>query len=82
MKLALSKSDAKHFPDYSLDWVLCADASDKAVGAVLYQKRPDEFGVVHEPIGFASPKFSSIALRWNTFKKKAYTALYGVNHFA
>eukprot|EP01039_Chlorochromonas_danica_P012062 gene12062-13699_t len=62
MKLALSQSVANHFPDYSLDWVLRVDASDRAVGAVLYQERPDDYGMfVHEPIGFASQKFSSTA---------------------
>jgi len=40
MKRALSESIANHFPDYNLDWVLRVDASDKAVGAVLYQERP------------------------------------------
>jgi len=57
MKKALSESVTNHFPDYNLVWVLRVDASDKAVGAVLYQKRPDQFGVVHEPIGFASQRF-------------------------
>eukprot|EP01042_Synura_sphagnicola_P036417 gene36417-biopygen4789 len=41
MKLALSLSVANHFPDYELDWVLRVDASDKAVGAVLFQERPE-----------------------------------------
>ena len=81
MKKALSDSVANNFPDYNLDWVLRVDASDKAVGAVLYQERPDEFGVVHEPIGFASQKFSNIASRWDAFKKEAYAAFYGVSHF-
>jgi len=61
MKKALSQSVANHFPDNNLDRVLRVDASDEAVGAVLYQERPDELGVVHELIGFASQKFSSIA---------------------
>ena len=82
MKRALSESVANHFPDYNLDWVLRVDASDKAVGAVLYQERPSDFGVVHEPIGFASQKFSNIASRWDAFKKEAYAAYYGVSHFA
>ena len=83
MKLALSQSDSNHFPDYNLDWVLRVDASDKAVGAVLYQERPDSCGViVHEPIGFASQKFSQTASRWDAFKKEAYAAYYGVNHFS
>ena len=83
MKIALSLSVANHFPDYELDWVLRVDASDKAVGAVLFQERPDQYGViVHEPIGFASQKFSSIAARWDAFKKEAYAAFYGVQHFS
>ena len=41
MKKPLSESVANHFPDYNLDWVLRVDASVKAVGAVLYQERPD-----------------------------------------
>jgi len=67
MKLALSESVTKLFPKYNMDWVLRVDASDNAVGAVLYQERPDEFGVGHETIGFASQK---------------YAAFYGVKHFA
>ena len=47
MKKALSESVANHFPDKNLDWVLRVDASDKAVGTVLYQERPGDFGVVH-----------------------------------
>ena len=82
MKTALSESVANHFPDYNLDWVLRVDASDKAVGAVLYQERPGDFGVVHEPIGFASQKFSNTASRWDAFKKEAYAAYHGVSHFA
>ena len=38
--------------------------------------------MVHEPIGFASQKFSNIASRWDAFKKEAYAAYYGVSHFA
>jgi len=83
MKQALSLSVSNHFPDYELDWVLRVNASDKAVGAVLFQERPDQFGViVHEPIGFASQKFSSITARWDAFKKEAYAAFYGVQHFS
>ena len=44
IKLALSQSVTNHFPHYSLDWVLRADASDGAVDAVLYQERPDDYG--------------------------------------
>ena len=83
MKQALANSIALHFPDYSLPWTLRVDASDVAVGAVLYQTRTDSDGnEVQEPIGFASQKFSGAAARWDAFKKEAYALYFGVSHFA
>ena len=83
MKEALSNSVANHFPDYELDWTLRVDASKVAVGAVLYQTRtsPDS-QVTHEAIGFASKKFSDVALRWDTMKKESYACFFGIEHFA
>ena len=73
MKMALSNSVANHFPDYELDWTLRVDASKVAVGAVLYQSRKGPDGqVTHEAIGFASKKFSDVAMRWDTMKKESY----------
>ena len=83
LKAALVNSTANHFPDYDLPWVLRVDASDVAVGAVLFQERTDQGGnVIHEPIAFASQKFTAIALKWDAFKKEAYAAYFGVHHFA
>ena len=83
MKSALVNSTANHFPDYDLPWVLQVDASDVAVGAVLFQERTDQGGtVVHEPIAFASQKFTATAFKWDAFKKEAYAAYFGVHHFA
>ena len=39
LKSALVQSTANHFPDYDLPWVLRVDASDVAVGAVLFQEK-------------------------------------------
>lgn len=83
MKKALANSVALHFPEYELPWTLRVDASDVAVGAVLYQTRTDSSGSTSdEPIGFASQKFSDTAARWDAFKKEAYGAYFGVSHFA
>jgi len=55
MNTALTQWVANHFPDYALDWVLRVDATDKAGGAVLFQERPDQFGIaVHEIFELAS----------------------------
>ena len=83
LKNALVNSTANHFPDYDLPWVLRVDASDVAVGAVLFQERTDKEGTtVHEPIAFASQKFTATAFKWDAFKKEAYAAYFGVHHFA
>jgi len=83
LKTALVNSTANHFPDYDLPWVLRVDASDAAVGAVLFQERTDQGGTItHEPIAFASQKFTAIAYKWDAFKKEAYAAYFGVHHFA
>ena len=64
MKTALSTLVANHFPDYELDWTLCVDASKVAICSVLYQTHKGTEGTVtHEAIGFASKKFSDVALR-------------------
>ena len=83
MKQALINSIALFFPDYALPWILRVDASDVAVGAVLYQIRTDKDGKdANEPIGFASKKFSETAMKWDAFKKEAYAAFFGVNYYA
>ena len=82
-KGCFSEFDRDHFPDYDLTWVLRADASDVVVGAVLFQERTDKEGTtVHEPIAFASQKFTATAFKWDAFKKEAYAAYFGVHHFA
>jgi hypothetical protein len=83
MKEALMSSMANYFPDYSLPWILRVDASDYAVGCVLYQIRTLDNGTeVYEPIAFASKKFSEVAKRWDTIKKEAYACYFGVSHFS
>ena len=38
--------------------------------------------VTQEAIGFASKKFSDVALRWDTMKKESYGCFFGIEHFA
>ena len=83
LKLELANSIAVHFPDYNLKWTLRVDASDVAVGAVLFQERvQDDMLVVNEIIGVASKKFTEIAGRWDPFKKEGYAMYYGVQFFS
>ena len=81
-KEAITKAATLYFPDYSLPWVVRSDASEVAVGAVLFQERTLPDGTVrHEPIAFASKKLSDPATRWDTFKREAYGIYYAVKSF-
>jgi hypothetical protein len=71
-----------HFPDYSLPWIVRCDASDKAVGAVLYQEYTNEDGSIeHQAIAFSSKRFSEPASKWDTYKREAYAIFHAVHSF-
>ena len=82
-KDAIANSATLHFPDYSLPWVVRSDSSDHAVGAVLFQEFTDDSGVLtHQPISFASHKYSGAAVNWDTYKQEAYALYYAVMQFS
>lgn len=83
-KLAVAKATKLYFPDYTLDWILRCDASDYAIGAVLFQiKILDDGTTMHQPIAFSSQKFSKEAKKgWDTYKKEAYAIYHSVHSFA
>ena len=82
-KTALLAATALYFPDYSLPWVIRCDASDDAVGSVLYQEFTDATGtLVHQPIAFASKRFSGPASNWDTYKREAYAIYHAVHSFS
>ena len=51
------------------------------MGAVVFQIYSDSNGAVHQPIAFASHKFSGAAVNWDTFKQEAYALYYAVVQF-
>ena len=80
---AIQNSVTLHFPDYALPWVLRVDASDYAVGAVLFQEYTNQDSIlVHQPIAFISHKFSGAAINWDTFKQEAYALYFGVSQLS
>ena len=82
-KVAISKAAELFFPDYTKQWVIRTDASQYAVGAVLFQLDVQEDGsVVHQPIDFASKRFSEPAQNWDTYKREAYGIFFAVHAFA
>ena len=78
----LIESTAIYFPDYTLEWILRTDASEFAVGAVLVQvvSLPDQT-TLHQPLAFASHKFTEQALKWDVHKKEAFSCAFGIRTF-
>ena len=72
VKSSIQTAVTLHFPDYNLPWVIRSDASDHAVGAVLFQIYSDSNGAVHQ---------SGAAVNWDTFKQEAYALYYPVVQF-
>ena len=80
---AIGKATELYFPDYSKSWVIRTDASQYAVGAVLFQIDIDSEGrEIHQPIAFASKRFSVPAQNWDTYKREAYGIFYAVHAFS
>ena len=65
-KDALKNASALYFSDYDLPWFIRCDASQYAVGMVLYQVWISPSGEkVNQPIAFASKRFSKPATNWD-----------------
>jgi hypothetical protein len=85
-KSALVQCISLTFPNYELPWILRADSSQIACGAVLFQilRTSDEKGggnAQEQIIGIASMKFSDQARRWDINKKEAFVLVYAVKQF-
>ena len=71
------------FPRYDLPWIIRCDASEHAVGAILFQILTEEDGtVVNQPIAFSSKRFSEPARKWDAYKREAYAIYHSVHSFS
>ena len=80
-KKAIANAATLYFPDYTLPWVVRCDASDYAVGAVLYQEVEINGVIEHQPIAFSAKRFSEPASKWDTYKREAYAIFHAVQSF-
>jgi len=82
-KTAIQGATELYFPDYSLPWVIRCDASENAIGAVLFQEFTSADGeIIHQPIMFHSQRFSEPARNWDTYKREAFAIFAAVHAFA
>lgn len=79
LKEAVVNAFTLFFPDFELEWVLMADASDWAVASVLFQVRILPSGDTQlEPLFFFSHKLSKQARNWDTLKKECWALVCAV----
>ena len=84
-KKSILEMQRLYLPDYSADWLVQADASQFAAGAVLMQIVPsptDSNVMVRQVLAYASHKFSGAACRWDIPKKEAYALYFAVTSFS
>jgi hypothetical protein len=82
-KEALKNAATLFFPDYSLPWFIRCDASQYAVGTVLFQIFTTPDGEkINQPIAFASKRFSKPASNWDAFKREAYGLYFSIHTFS
>ena len=81
-KECIKRACELYFPRYELPWVVRCDASEHAVGAVLFQILTLEDGTVqHQPIAFSSKRFSEPATKWDAYKREAFAIYHSVHSF-
>ena len=82
-KQCIQNASKLYFPRYDLPWVLRCDASEHAVGAILFQVLTQEDGtVIHQPIAFSSKRFSEPAQKWDAYKREAFAIYHSVHAFS
>jgi hypothetical protein len=80
LRNALIEAVSLALPDFSRPFVLFADASSVALGAVLTQVDPDTDAF--HPIAFASKKLTSAERAWSTSERELYAIVWGCEHFS
>ena len=73
-KDVLLKALSVFYPDYSLDWILCTDASEVGISACLYQVA----GSTLQLLACVSKKLSEPASRWDPYRAEGYAIFWGV----
>ena len=78
MKKLLYTDIVLHCPDYTREFVLQTDASERGVGAILSQQAAD--GEEH-PVAFFSRKLLPREVRYSTVEKECLAVVAAVKHF-
>ena len=78
LKTKLTTAPVLAYPDYKKPFVVCTDASSKAVGAVLSQL--DDNGREH-PVHYASRVLSGTEVKYSAFEREALAVIFALKKF-
>ena len=78
LKTALTQAPVLSFPDYSLPFVICSDASSQGIGSVLMQQIP---GSRPQVIAFASRVLNACESRYSVTNLEALALVWSLKHF-
>ena len=78
LKVKLTSAPVLSYPEYAKSFLVCADASSRAVGAVLSQA--DENGRDH-PIHYVSRALSAAESNYSAFNRKALGVIFALKKF-
>ena len=77
LKKRLTSAPILSYPNFSIDFEIHADASDRAIGSVLIQN----FNGVNKPISFASRKLSKTERRYTVTEKELLSLVFATSQF-
>ncbi len=78
LKVKLTSAAVLSYPDYAKTFVVCTDASSRAVGTILSQA--DENGSDH-PIEYASRPLSAAESNYSAFEKEEIGVIFAMKKF-
>ena len=77
LKAAMATSPVLCLPDFELQFVVTADASDVAIGAILEQ----DFGSGLQPIAFSSRKLNATEIRYSAYERELLGIVWAIGQW-
>ena len=82
LKKIITSNPILSFPDWSLKFELCTDASHLGTGAILYQRDPSQPRAKQlRVIGFYSYTFKKAEINYSVTEKEALAVIMAIKHF-
>ncbi|KAJ8542530.1 hypothetical protein ON010_g12282 [Phytophthora cinnamomi] len=78
LKVKVGQTPVLAIPDFGKDFFMRMDASDFAVGGVLYQKEVQDGVEIESPVAFGGRKYKAAELNYSVREKELLATLFGL----